>query len=76
MVDESDEDGDNYIIDDFVVPDEEGDEENESQRGEQLATSQLKSNSLCKLNLKKMFYGYSNHDIISGRKSACYCHVN
>lgn len=45
-VDESDEDGDNYIIDDFVVPDEEGDEENESQRGEQLATSQLKSNSL------------------------------
>ncbi|XP_070282028.1 coiled-coil domain-containing protein 82 [Myotis yumanensis] len=45
-VDESDEDGDNYIIDDFVVPDEEGDEENESQRGEQLATLQLKSNSL------------------------------
>lgn len=45
-VDESDEDGDNYIIDDFVVPDEEEDDENESQRGEQLATSQLKSNSL------------------------------
>lgn len=51
-VDESDEDGDNYIIDDFVVPDEEGDEENESQRGEQLATSQLKSNSL---------YSFSDH---------------
>ncbi|CAK6448850.1 unnamed protein product [Pipistrellus nathusii] len=51
-VDESDEDGDNYIMDDFVVPDEEGDEENESQRGEQLATSQLKSNSL---------YSFSDH---------------
>ncbi|EPQ07928.1 Coiled-coil domain-containing protein 82 [Myotis brandtii] len=44
--DESDEDGDNYIFDDFIVPDEEGDEENESQRGKQLAISHLKSNSI------------------------------
>lgn len=51
-LDESDEDGNNYIMDDFVVPDEEGAEEKESQQGEQLATSQLKSNSL---------YSFSDH---------------
>ncbi|KAK2497632.1 hypothetical protein MC885_008995 [Smutsia gigantea] len=39
---EDDEDGDDYIIDDFVVQDEEGDEENKSQQGEKLTTSQLK----------------------------------
>ncbi|XP_066894352.1 coiled-coil domain-containing protein 82 isoform X4 [Kogia breviceps] len=56
---EYDEDGDDYIIDDFVVQDEEGDEENKSQREEKLTTSQLKlvkQNSLCKLNIKRMFY--------------------
>ncbi|XP_019830543.2 coiled-coil domain-containing protein 82 isoform X2 [Bos indicus] len=46
----TDEDGDHYIIDGFVVQDEEGDEENKSQQGEQLTTSQRKSikqNSFC-----------------------------
>nr|KAF6437150.1 coiled-coil domain containing 82 [Molossus molossus] len=53
---ESDADGDNYIIDDFVVQDEEGDEENESQQGgEQLTTSQLK---LVKQN---SLYSFSDH---------------
>ncbi|XP_054448189.1 coiled-coil domain-containing protein 82 [Pteronotus mesoamericanus] len=50
---ESDEDGDNYVIDGFVVQDEEGDEENESQQGENLTTSQLKlvkQNSLYSFN--------------------------
>uniref|UniRef100_A0A8C3VPG7 Coiled-coil domain containing 82 n=1 Tax=Catagonus wagneri TaxID=51154 RepID=A0A8C3VPG7_9CETA len=50
-----DEDGDDYIFDDFVVQDEDGDEENKSQRGEKLTTSQLKSvkqNSL---------YSFSDH---------------
>lgn len=45
-----DKDGDHYIIDGFVVQDEEGAEENKSQQGEQLTTSQWKSikqNSLC-----------------------------
>lgn len=49
------EDGDHYIIDGFVVQDEEGDEDNKSQRGEQLTTSQRKSieqNSL---------YSFSDH---------------
>nr|XP_031531229.1 coiled-coil domain-containing protein 82 [Vicugna pacos]XP_031531230.1 coiled-coil domain-containing protein 82 [Vicugna pacos] len=52
---EDDEDGDDYIIDDFVVQDEEGDEENESQRGEKLTTSQLK---LVKQN---SLYSFSDH---------------
>ncbi|XP_050018158.1 coiled-coil domain-containing protein 82 isoform X2 [Alexandromys fortis] len=33
---------DGYVIDDFVVQDEEGDEESKSQQGESLTTSQLK----------------------------------
>ncbi|KAM9220356.1 coiled-coil domain-containing protein 82 isoform 1-T2 [Dugong dugon] len=37
-----DEDGDDSVIGDFIVEDEEGDEENESQREENLTTSQLK----------------------------------
>lgn len=54
--DESDGDGDNYVIDDFVVQDEEGDEENDSQQGgEQLTTSQLK---LVKQN---SLYSFSDH---------------
>ncbi|KAM8816152.1 coiled-coil domain-containing protein 82 isoform 1-T3 [Rhynchonycteris naso] len=52
---ESDEDGDDYIIDDFVVQDEEGDEENKSQQGEKLTTSQLK---LVKQN---SLYSFSDH---------------
>ncbi|XP_045870824.1 coiled-coil domain-containing protein 82 [Meles meles] len=52
---EDDEDGDDYIIDDFVVQDEEGDEENKSQRGEKLTTSQLK---LVKQN---SLYSFSDH---------------
>lgn len=74
---ESDEDGDDYIIDDFVVQDEEGDEENKSQQDKKLTTSQLKlvkKNSLCKLNVKKMFYDCFNHDI-SNIKSGFYCHI-
>ncbi|XP_007451313.1 PREDICTED: coiled-coil domain-containing protein 82 [Lipotes vexillifer] len=47
---EYDEDGDDYIIDDFVVQDEEGDEENKSQRGEKLKL--VKQNSL---------YSFSDH---------------
>ncbi|XP_047608278.1 coiled-coil domain-containing protein 82 isoform X5 [Phacochoerus africanus] len=50
-----DEDGDDYIIDDFVVKDEEGDEENKSQQGEKLTTSQLK---LVKQN---SLYSFSDH---------------
>lgn len=56
---ECDEDRDDYIIDDFVVRDEEDDEENKNQHEEKLTTSQLKlikQNSLCKLNIKAMFY--------------------
>uniref|UniRef100_A0A8D2CR43 Coiled-coil domain containing 82 n=1 Tax=Sciurus vulgaris TaxID=55149 RepID=A0A8D2CR43_SCIVU len=49
------EDGDNYIIDDFVVQDEEGDEESKSQQGEKLTTSQLK---LVKQN---SLYSFSDH---------------
>lgn len=49
------EDGDDYIIDDFVVKDEEGDEENKSQQGEKLTTSQLK---LVKQN---SLYSFSDH---------------
>ncbi|XP_025849075.1 coiled-coil domain-containing protein 82 isoform X2 [Vulpes vulpes] len=52
---EYDEDGDDYIIDDFVVQDEEGDEENKSQQGEKLTTSQLK---LVKQN---SLYSFSDH---------------
>uniref|UniRef100_A0A8C5UVD2 Coiled-coil domain containing 82 n=1 Tax=Microcebus murinus TaxID=30608 RepID=A0A8C5UVD2_MICMU len=52
---EYDEDGDDYIIDDFVVQDEEGDEENKNQRGEKLTTSQLK---LVKQN---SLYSFSDH---------------
>ncbi|XP_037059359.1 coiled-coil domain-containing protein 82-like [Peromyscus leucopus] len=51
----SDENGDDYMIDDFVVQDEEGDEDNKNQQGENLTTSQLKlvkQNSICKLNVK------------------------
>lgn len=43
------------MIDDFVVQDEEGDEDNKNQQGENLTTSQLKlvkQNSICKLNVK------------------------
>lgn len=53
-----DEDGDDYMIDDFVVRNEEGDDENSNQQGENLTTSQLKlvkQNSLCKLNMKQGF---------------------
>ncbi|KAF6332679.1 coiled-coil domain containing 82 [Rhinolophus ferrumequinum] len=39
---ESDESGNNYIMDGFIVQDEEGDEENKSQQGKTLTTSQLK----------------------------------
>lgn len=39
---ESDESGNNYVMDGFIVQDEEGDEENKSQQGEKLTTSQLK----------------------------------
>lgn len=42
------------MIDDFVVQDEEGDEDNKNQQGENLTTSQLKlvkQNSICKLNV-------------------------
>ena len=45
------------------MKDEEGDEENKSQQVEKLTTSQLKlvkQNSLCKLNIKRMF----NDDIL------------
>nr|XP_048289443.1 coiled-coil domain-containing protein 82 isoform X2 [Myodes glareolus] len=45
--------GDGYMIDDFVVQDEEGDEESKSQQGESLTTSQLKlvkQNSLYSFN--------------------------
>lgn len=73
---ESDKDGDDYIIDDFVVQDE-GDEENKSQRDKNSTTSQLKlvkNNSLCKLNIKRMFYDCSNHDI-SNVKSPFYYHI-
>ncbi|XP_035884557.1 coiled-coil domain-containing protein 82 isoform X2 [Phyllostomus discolor] len=75
---ESDEDGDNYVMDGFVVQDEEGDGKSESQQGENLTTSQLKlvkQNSLCKLNIKKIFYDCSNHDTMSSMKSTCYSHV-
>lgn len=47
------------MIDDFVVQDEEGDEENKNQQGENLTTSQLKlvkQNSLCKLNIDSCLY--------------------
>ncbi|XP_021490774.2 coiled-coil domain-containing protein 82 isoform X2 [Meriones unguiculatus] len=37
-----DENGDNYVIDDFVVPDEECEEESKNQQGENLTASQLK----------------------------------
>jgi hypothetical protein len=46
------------MIDDFVVRNEEGDDENSNQQGENLTTSQLKlvkQNSLCKLNMKQGF---------------------
>ena len=65
-------------MDGFVVQDEEGDGKNENQQGENLTTSQLKlvkQNSLCRLNIKKMFYYCSNHDTMLSIKSACYCHV-
>nr|XP_020033087.1 coiled-coil domain-containing protein 82 isoform X2 [Castor canadensis] len=52
---EYDEDGDDYIIDDFVVKDEEGDEENKNQQGKKLTTSQLK---LVKQN---SLYSFSDH---------------
>lgn len=54
------------MIDDFVVGDEEADEENKNQ-GENLTTSQLKlvkQNSLCKLNIKTRFLPCSNHYIM------------
>lgn len=57
--------GDGYMIDDFVVQDEEGDEESKSQQGESLTTSQLKlvkQNSLCKLNMKTTV-SFSHHYI-------------
>ncbi|CAO2636147.1 Coiled-coil domain-containing protein 82 [Lemmus lemmus] len=57
--------GDGYMIDDFVVQDEEGDEDSESQQGESLTTSQLKlvkQNSLCKLNMKTIV-SFSHHYI-------------
>ncbi|XP_051011862.1 coiled-coil domain-containing protein 82 [Acomys russatus] len=50
-----DENGDDYLIDGFVVQDEEADEENKNQQGENLTTSQLelvKRNSL---------YSFSDH---------------
>lgn len=53
------------MIDDFVVQDEEGDEESKSQQGESLTTSQLKlvkQNSLCKLNMKTIV-SFSHHYI-------------
>lgn len=56
---------DGYVIDDFVVQDEEGDEESKSQQGESLTTSQLKlvkQNSLCKLNMKTIV-SFSHHYI-------------
>ncbi|KAM6157509.1 coiled-coil domain-containing protein 82 [Rhynchocyon petersi] len=52
---ESDEDEDDYVIDDFVVQNQEGEEENESQEGEKLTTSQLK---LVKQN---SLYSFSDH---------------
>lgn len=52
---ESDESGNNYVMDDFIVQDEEGDEENKSQQGEKLTTSQLK---LVKQN---SLYSFSDH---------------
>ncbi|KAF6102510.1 coiled-coil domain containing 82 [Phyllostomus discolor] len=52
---ESDEDGDNYVMDGFVVQDEEGDGKSESQQGENLTTSQLK---LVKQN---SLYSFSDH---------------
>lgn len=50
-----DENGDDYMIDDFVVRDEEADEEYKSQQGENLTTSQLK---LVKQN---SLYSFSDH---------------
>lgn len=50
-----DENGDDYMIDDFVVPDEEGNDENKNQQGENLTTSQLK---LVKQN---SLYSFSDH---------------
>lgn len=52
---ESDESGNNYVMDGFIVQDEEGDEENKSQQGEKLTTSQLK---LVKQN---SLYSFSDH---------------
>lgn len=72
---EGNEDG--YMIDGFVVQDEEGDEESKSQQGESLTTSQLKlvkQNSLCKLNMKTIVsfsHHYINHQslLISSSES-------
>ncbi|XP_060035680.1 coiled-coil domain-containing protein 82 isoform X2 [Erinaceus europaeus] len=52
---EYDAEGDHYVCDGFVVQDEEGDEENKSQQGEKLITSQLK---LVKQN---SLYSFSDH---------------
>ncbi|XP_005346855.1 coiled-coil domain-containing protein 82 isoform X1 [Microtus ochrogaster] len=49
---------DGYVIDDFVVQDEEGDEESKSQQGESLTTSQLK---LVKQNSLYSFYDHYTH---------------
>lgn len=51
----SDENGNDYMIDDFVVQDEEGDEDNKNQQGENLTTSQLK---LVKQN---SIYSFNDH---------------
>ena len=61
-----------------MVQDEEGAEENKSQQGEQLTTSQWKSikqNSLCKLNIKRCFITYCNYYIMSSIESAFYYHI-
>ncbi|XP_019512689.1 PREDICTED: coiled-coil domain-containing protein 82 isoform X2 [Hipposideros armiger] len=55
---ESDEDGNDYVLDGFVVPDKEGDEENNSQQGEKLTTSPLK---LVKQNSLYSFCDPSTH---------------